>query len=100
MPKLVLIIEETSLLLDSTHARIFCTDGELACVEKNPSNAVLFFSIKESVIKAHYEACGKLTEMRDINCLELLHKSSRPNIKVEYAMTNQHIISLCMIRKN
>jgi 4'-phosphopantetheinyl transferase EntD len=90
-------IEETSFLLDSTHAQLFCSDDELDYVAKNPFNAVLFFSIKESVIKAYYMAFGKLTEMRDVSCRKLLYNSSCSNIKVKYILVNQHIISLCMI---
>lgn len=90
-------IEDAEVLLDNTHARLFCTDEELACVVENPFNAMLFFSIKESVIKANYVAYGKLTEMTDVDCCKLLGNHSCPDIKVKYVMVNRHIISLCTI---
>lgn len=90
-------IEDTRFSLDDTHTCLFCTDEELAYVAKNPFNAILFFSIKESVIKAKYVAYGKLTEMTEVDCCKLLRDHFHPNIKVKYVLVNQHVISLCTI---
>ena len=90
-------IEDTRLLLDDTHAGLFCTGEEMAYIANNPFNAILFFSIKESVIKANYAAYGKLTEMTEVDCCHLLRNRSCPDIKVKYVLVGRYIISLCMI---
>ena len=90
-------IEDAHSFLDTTHARLFCVDEELTYVEENSFNATLFFSIKESVVKANYMAYGKRTEMINVNCCKLLENRSCPKVKVKYILENRYIISLCMI---